>query len=277
MYFWTWTNFGYTLCTKGIPMYKVRQWTYVIVSYLLPCVPSRSQAQQIDTIIENRDHGSSCPTSSIMQWHYHSSATAGPNPLKINDDKVNSSFYNSFQFQHRCFVFRWSRYYYNYVHPSSSAKHTSSSLPLQPLQTHQIRQNNIIFSYEAAYIRQNIMYTTMNQLMHQIQQSTNNMTIIHPWQSYKFSSTQLWSCCSAGSLSHTSQTAAAWLSPHITVVHVMVFKVFQEWFSSAKPWTTLMNDLICLNCDMDDLPRCLMSAAFNRRNDGHYSRSQYHI
>jgi len=52
-------------------------------------------------------------------------------------------------------------------------------------------QNNIIFSYEAAYIRQNIMYTTMNQLMHQIQQSTNNMTIIHPWQSYKFSSTQL--------------------------------------------------------------------------------------
>ena len=112
------------------------------------------------------------------------------------------------------------------------------------------------------------MYTTINQLMHQIQQSTNNMTIIHPWQSYKFSSTQLWSCCSAGSLSHTSQTAAAWLSPHITVVHVMVFKVFQEWFSSAKPWTTLMNDLICLNCDMDDLPRCFTSAAFNRRNDG---------
>ena len=138
-------------------------------------------------------------------------------------------------------------------------------------------QNNIIFSYEAAYIRQNIMYTTMNQLMHQIQQSTNNMTIIHPWQSYKFSSTQLWSCCSAGSLSHTSQTAAAWLSPHITVVHVMVFKVGQEWFSSAKPWTTLVNDLICLNCNMDDLPRCLTSAAFNRRNDGHYSRSQYHI
>ena len=112
------------------------------------------------------------------------------------------------------------------------------------------------------------MYTTMNQPMHQIQQSTNNTTIIHPWQNYKFSSTQLWSCCSAGSLSHTSQTAAAWLSPHITVVHVMVFKVFQEWFSSAKPWTTLMNDLICLNCDMDDLPRCFTSAAFNRRNDG---------
>ena len=46
---WTkyfWTNFGYTLCTKGIPMYKVRQWTYVIVSYLLPRVPWRSQAQQ---------------------------------------------------------------------------------------------------------------------------------------------------------------------------------------------------------------------------------------
>ena len=37
MYFWT--NFGYTLCTKRIPMYKVRQWTYVIVSYLLPRVP----------------------------------------------------------------------------------------------------------------------------------------------------------------------------------------------------------------------------------------------
>jgi len=48
----------------------------------------------------------------------------------------------------------------------------------------------------------------------------------------------------------------------------MVFKVGQEWFSSAKPWTTLMNDLICLNCDMDDLPRCFTSAAFNRRNDG---------
>ena len=46
---WTkyfWTNFGYTLCTKGIPMYKVRQRTYVIVSYLLPRVPWRSQAQQ---------------------------------------------------------------------------------------------------------------------------------------------------------------------------------------------------------------------------------------
>ena len=70
-------------------------------------------------------------------------------------------------------------------------------------------QNNIILSYEAAYIQQNIMYTTMNQPMHQIQQSTNNTTIIHPWQNYKFSSTQLWSCCSAGSLSHTSQTAAA--------------------------------------------------------------------
>jgi len=129
-------------------------------------------------------------------------------------------------------------------------------------------QNNIILSYEAAYIRQTIMYTTINQLMHQIQQSTNYTTIIHPWQSYKFSSTQLWSCCSAGSLSLTSQTAAVQISPHITVVHVMVFKVGQEWFSSAKPWTTLMNDLICLNCDMDDLPRCFMSAAFNRQNAG---------
>ena len=53
------------------------------------------------------------------------------------------------------------------------------------------QNDSIIFSYEAAYIRQNIMYTTMNQPMHQIQQSTNNTTIIHPWQSYKFSSTQL--------------------------------------------------------------------------------------
>ena len=52
-------------------------------------------------------------------------------------------------------------------------------------------QNNIIFSYEAAYIQQNIMYTPINQPMHQLQQSTNNTTIIHPWQSYKFSSTQL--------------------------------------------------------------------------------------
>ena len=43
----------------------------------------------------HRDHGSRCPTSS-MQRHYHISATAGPNPLKINDDKVDSLFYNSF-------------------------------------------------------------------------------------------------------------------------------------------------------------------------------------
>jgi len=153
--------------------------------------------------------------------------------------------------------------------------HHHSEAYILIITTNQIR--TISYLVMKQYIRQNIMYTTMNQPMHQIQQSTNNATIIHPWQNYKFSSTQLWSCCSAGSLSHTSQTAAARLSPHITVVHVMVFKVGQEWFSSAKPWTTLVNDLICLNCNMDDLPRCLTSAAFNRRNDGHYSRSQYHI
>ena len=120
----------------------------------------------------HRDHGSHCPTS-IMQRHHHISATAGPNPLKINDDKVDSLFYNSFQFQRSCFVFRWSGYHY--VHPS--AKHKSSSLPLQPLQIHQIRTLLYLVTQQA-YIRQDIMHTVINHSMQPTQQSTNNTTII---------------------------------------------------------------------------------------------------
>jgi hypothetical protein len=108
-----------------------------------------------------------------MQRHHHISATAGPNPLKINDDKVDSLFYNSFQFQRSCFVFRWSGYHY--VHPS--AKHKSSSLPLQPLQIHQIRTLLYLVTQQA-YIRQDIMHTVINHSMQPTQQSTNNTTII---------------------------------------------------------------------------------------------------
>jgi hypothetical protein len=64
--------------------------------------PSEGQAQSFaakitTTQIIIRDHGSHHPTS-ITQRHYHSSATAWPNPLKINDNKVDTSFYNSFHF-----------------------------------------------------------------------------------------------------------------------------------------------------------------------------------
>ena len=63
---------------------------------------------------KHRDHAMALPPPPPYhtQRHCHSSATAGPNPLKINDDKVHTSFYNSFYFQRRCFVFRSSRYYY---------------------------------------------------------------------------------------------------------------------------------------------------------------------
>ena len=106
MYFWTWTNFGYTLCTKGIPMYK--SGSGHTSSCHIFCHASHEDHKH-NKKYYHRDHGSHCPTS-IMQRHHHISATAGPNPLKINDDKVYSLFYNSFQFQRSCFVFRWSGY-----------------------------------------------------------------------------------------------------------------------------------------------------------------------
>ena len=106
---WTkyfWTNFGYTLCTKGIPMYK--SGSGHTSSCHIFCHASHEDHKH-NKKYYHRDHGSHCPTS-IMQRHHHISATAGPNPLKINDDKVYSLFYNSFQFQRSCFVFRWSGY-----------------------------------------------------------------------------------------------------------------------------------------------------------------------
>ena len=75
-----------------------------------------TNSKDIKTQIMHRDHGRHHPAS-FTQRHCHSSATAGPNSLKINDDKVHTSFYNSLHFQRRCFVFRSSRYYY--VHPSA--------------------------------------------------------------------------------------------------------------------------------------------------------------
>ncbi len=112
-----------------------------------------------------------------MQRHYHSSATAGPNPLKINDDKVNSSFYNSFQFQRRCFVFRWSRYYHYYVHPSSSAKHTSSSLPLQPLLAHQIRTISYLVMKQLIFDKKICTQQSINRC---IKYNNQLMRIRHP-------------------------------------------------------------------------------------------------
>ena len=92
---WTkyfWTNFGYTLCTKGIPMYK--SGSGHTSSCHIFCHASHEDHKH-NKKYYHRDHGSHCPTS-IMQRHHHISATAGPNPLKINDDKVDSLFYNSF-------------------------------------------------------------------------------------------------------------------------------------------------------------------------------------